>query len=558
MGWNSWDNFATTVTEAQTKAQADVMARDLKAHGWEYIVVDIQWYEPGAESHAYRDDAVLEMDGYGRLQPAPNRFPSSADGRGFTELAEYVHGQGLKFGVHLMRGIPRQAVKQNLPVLGTEVRAQDIADTSSFCPWNPDMYGVDMSKPGAQAYYDSVFDLFASWGVDYVKVDDISRPYHDHEAEIEAIRTAIDQTGRPMVLSLSPGATALSAGGHVSQHANLWRISDDFWDRWIPVHEQFARLEKWNEFRIPGAWPDADMLPFGVLELGKRRTRFTQDEQLTVMTLWSIARSPLMFGGDLTKLDPFTLSLLNNDEVIAVNQLSSGNRPLFERDELIAWIADAPDGEGKYLAVFNARDQVRSTAEHCTFASEVLSKEGTSEAAIDVELTGGDELILFIDAMLDGPAADRGVWQNPLIHFADGSSRSLTLEPWKKADSLWDSAAVRSGDDGGKAGIAAQLPARISYALPSDAIRFTATGVIESWGPGTAGTAQFIVSVGGRGEEASPLGVEIPVEIGELGFDGPVHIRDLWTGQELGEHSDVFAPLIPFRGCGLYRIQPSE
>jgi hypothetical protein len=356
MGWNSWDSFATTVTEAQTKAQADYMAAHLASHGWRYVVVDIQWYEPNATGYEYRKGAALDMDQWGRLIPAVNKFPSAASGVGFKALSEYVHGKGLKFGIHLMRGIPRQAVEKNLPVNGTNVRARDIANTASTCTWNTDMYGVDMSKPGAQAYYDSVFELIASWGVDFVKVDDISRPYHDNEREIEAIRAAIDRTGRPMVLSLSPGETALTAAEHVQRHANMWRISDDFWDTWPALHEQFARLRNWNPHRKPGTWPDADMLPFGVLEMGKRSTRFTRDEQITVMTLWSIARSPLMMGGDLTKLDDFTRGLLTNDEVIAVNQRSENNRPLFETDGFVVWTADVPGSADRYLAVFNTRD----------------------------------------------------------------------------------------------------------------------------------------------------------------------------------------------------------
>lgn len=354
LGWNSWDCFATTVTEAQTKAQADVMAEKLKAHGWQYVVVDIQWYEPKANSFNYRKDAALVVDEFGRLLPATNRFPSAANGAGFKSLSDYVHGKGLKFGIHLMRGIPRQAVRDNTLVKGTTVRARDIANTNSICTWNPDMYGVDMTKPGAQAYYDSVFELIAAWGVDYVKVDDLSRPYHANEREVEAIRKAIDRSGRPMVLSLSPGETALTAAEHVQQHANLWRISDDFWDTWPALHEQFERLRKWNPSRGPGHWPDADMLPLGVLEMGKRKTRFSRDEQFTLMTLWSIARSPLMIGADLTKLDDFTLSLLTNDAVLAVNQTSSGNRELFQRGNSIAWVADVADAKDKYLAVFNA------------------------------------------------------------------------------------------------------------------------------------------------------------------------------------------------------------
>lgn len=554
MGWNSWDNFATTLTEAQAKAQADYLAAHLKPHGWEYLVVDIQWYEPGAQSHAYREDAVLVMDGFGRLQPAPNRFPSAADGAGFQPLADYVHGLGLKFGVHLMRGIPRQAVAQNLPVLGTDVRAQDIADTHSTCPWNPDMYGAAMDRPGAQAYYDSVFALLAAWGVDYVKVDDISRPYHDHEAEIEAIHRAIDRAGRPMVLSLSPGATALTAASHVRQHANLWRISDDFWDRWLAVREQFTRLARWNEFRTPGAWPDADMLPFGVLALGKRTTRFTPDEQRTVMTLWSIARSPLMHGGDLTKTDPFTLALLTNDEVLAVNQRSAGNRPLFARDELVAWVADAPGGTDRYLAVFNTRDPVRLDAAHADHVSPTLGRDGATAAAINLDVTGGTTLFLSVESTLDGAAAHHLLWREPRLHFADGTSRSLTEQPWGHADALWDSAAVRPAGPDAPAGLAAQTPARLVYALPPGAVRFTATGLIERWGEGPAATARFLVTIGRPGNTSTDPGVPVAVSLRELGFAGAARVRDLWRREELGVFEGTFAPVIPFHGAGLYRL----
>lgn len=357
MGWNSWDSFATTVTEAQTKAEADVMAAKMKRFGWEYITVDIQWYEPNATGFEYRAGAKLVLDKWGRLLPAINRFPSAANGVGFKALADYVHAKGLKFGIHLMRGIPRQAVAENTPIKGTPYHAADIADRKRVCPWNTDMYGVDMSKPGAQAYYDSVFALIASWGVDFVKVDDMSRPYFANKAEIEAVRTAIDRTGRPMVLSLSPGETIITAADHVVLHANMWRVSDDFWDAWPAVYSQFDRLRKWAPYCGAGHFPDADMLPFGILDQGKRTTHFTPDEERTVMTLWSIARSPLIMGGDLTKLDPPTLALLTNDEVIAVDQHSRGGREIFNRDGRIAWVADADDGEGKYVALFNVRER---------------------------------------------------------------------------------------------------------------------------------------------------------------------------------------------------------
>lgn len=173
MGWNSWDCFGTTVTEEQIRRQADFMAEKLKGHGWQYIVVDIQWYQPTAKGHEYEKDARLAIDAVGRLIPAPEKFPSATNGQGFKPLANYVHSQGLKFGIHMVRGISRQAVRQNTPIKETPYHASDIADTNSLCEWNPDMFGVDLSRPGAQAYYDSLMELVAAWGVDFIKVDDL-------------------------------------------------------------------------------------------------------------------------------------------------------------------------------------------------------------------------------------------------------------------------------------------------------------------------------------------------------------------------------------------------
>ncbi len=355
MGWNSWDCYGAGVWESNVLANVDYMGQHLKAHGWDIITIDIQWYEPLAHTDAYRRGAVLEMDANGRLLPATNRFPMTAATRSFKPIADYLHAKGLRFGLHLMRGIPRQAVnRDNAPILGTSYKAGDIAKTNSICQWNTDMYGVDMSKPGAQEYYDSVFALMASWGLDYVKVDDLSSPYH--QDEIEAIRKAIDRSGRRIVLSTSPGATPVSQGEHVQTNANLWRISNDFWDNWPALYAQFARLNSWTPFRGSGHWPDADMLPLGNIRAWQTRgdwTRFTQDEQFTLMTLWCIARSPLIMGGNMPKNDEFTLSLLTNDEVLAVNQNSANNRQLFNTDSTVAWVADVPGSKDKYVALFN-------------------------------------------------------------------------------------------------------------------------------------------------------------------------------------------------------------
>jgi hypothetical protein len=237
-----------------------------------------------------------------------------------------------------------------------------------------------MSKPGAQEYYDSVFALIASWDVDFVKVDDLSRPYKDHIPEIEAIRKAIDKAGRPMVLSTSPGETPLDQGEHVMRHANMWRTSDDFWDEWRLLKPQFARCRNWAKFTARGHWPDADMLPFGAIRQQRPNgwTRFSKEEQITCMTLWSICRSPLIMGGHMPKNDEFTLSLLTNDEVIAVNQKSTNGRELFDREGLVVWVADIPDSRDKYVALFNTKDKPAGAQESGAAVKLLWSEIGLS------------------------------------------------------------------------------------------------------------------------------------------------------------------------------------
>jgi hypothetical protein len=361
MGWNSWDSYGTTVTEAQVKANADVMARDLASHGWKYIVVDIQWYGPNAQGYDYAPGAKLAMDKYGRLLPAANRFPSSTDGTGFTHLADYVHSKGLKFGIHIMRGIPRQAVEENTPIKGTQYYAGDVADKDNPCQWNPDMWGVDTTKAGAQAYYDSIAELYASWGVDFIKADDMGSHLYQ-PAEIKALSLAMRKTERSMVLSISPGPAPISEVNFFEKFTQMWRISDDFWDDWKLLKKQFDYTRDWAEFVGKNdTWPDADMLPLGKLRVtakegGGSLTKFTADEQQTVMTLWSMFRSPLIFGGDLTSIDAKTLALITNDEVLAVDQQSHGGHQALEDGTIRAWSAVAPGGKDYYVALFNLGD----------------------------------------------------------------------------------------------------------------------------------------------------------------------------------------------------------
>ncbi|PQP81431.1 alpha-galactosidase [Paenibacillus sp. PCH8] len=361
LGWNSWDCYGAAVTEDEIRGNAEYMAEHLKDFGWSFITVDIQWYEPSANSSQYHAFVPLIMDEYSRLMPAENRFPSAADGRGFKPLADYVHSLGLQFGIHIMRGIPRQAAHAATPILGTTATARDIAHTNSICPWNTDMYGVDSSKEGAQAYYDSLFELYASWSVDLVKVDDIaaSRLYDTHQPEIEMISKAIERSGRPMVLSLSPGPAPVEYSEYFAEHANMWRVTDDFWDRWPLLLDMFDRCRTWEGIPKAGCWPDCDMLPLGHIGIrsvdgggADRWTRFTPDEQLTMMSLWSIFRSPLIFGGELRDNDEWTLSLLTNREVLRMHRESYGAKEALHEGDLIVWTAGHADGSS-YVAVFN-------------------------------------------------------------------------------------------------------------------------------------------------------------------------------------------------------------
>jgi hypothetical protein len=376
MGWNSWDAYGLTIDEADFRANATVLA-GMKQYGWTYAVIDEGWYmaDPFAAKLAERK---YLWDANGILIPVEARFPSSAGGAGFKPLADWVHAQGLKFGIHIVRGIPRQVVKENLPIAGSSFHAEDAADMDSPCPWDEGNWGIKDNAAG-QAYYDSMLKLYAGWGLDYIKVDCISdHPYRP--TEIRQIAEAIRKTGRPIVLSLSPGPTKVEHAAEVAKYAQMWRITDDHWDGWTFKHEgasefpfgvrdEFDRLAEWALYVKPGNWPDADMLPEGSLTphpvLGEpRQSRLTQDEQRTEFTLWAMARSPLIFGGNLTKLDEFTRALMTNKEVVGINQRSAESGParMPKNDgEPLPWRAWYARTGGThpqtYLAVFNVSDE---------------------------------------------------------------------------------------------------------------------------------------------------------------------------------------------------------
>ena len=198
--------------------------------------------------------------------------------------------------------------------------------------------------------------------MDFVKCDDIAREYPHCQREIELISDACRACGRDMVLSLSPGPAPLEQAEHLKRYANMWRITDDFWDDWRLLRGMFERAEKWCIHAAPGHWPDADMLPIAAVRQCDNPpgwTRFTRAEQRTMTSLWAMMRSPMMIGSELTAMDDFTLSLLTNADVLAILRESWCAHPLFTRQDAAAWIAPRRDGTGVYAALFNLSDEDR-------------------------------------------------------------------------------------------------------------------------------------------------------------------------------------------------------
>jgi alpha-galactosidase len=369
MGWNSWDAYGLTITESQFRDNVNVLAKTLKPFGWQYAVIDEGWYMENPADLKTPEKVIFEVDANGRFNPVPERFPSALkDGRnqGFRALGDFVHGQGLKFGIHIVRGIPREAVKQNLPVADSHFRAKDVADMADPCPWDPTTYGVRDNAAG-QAWYDALLAQYAGWGVDFIKVDCISdHPYKP--TEIRMLHKAILKTGRPILLSLSPGPVSPSLEQELQPYAQMWRISDDFWDYWKntrhaprSLYDQFELAAAWAPYAREGTWPDADMLPLGYLgpqpgDGEARQTRLTQPEQKMMVTLWSIMRSPLIVGANLTTLDAWTTSLLTNRDVLNVNQFAHSQRQVAREGNTVVWTAEGRNGI-RYLAIFNLNDK---------------------------------------------------------------------------------------------------------------------------------------------------------------------------------------------------------
>jgi hypothetical protein len=604
MGWNSWDCYGPTVVENEVKANADYMAKYLKKSGWQYIVVDIRWYVENDKAGGYNQtNPIYTLDEYGRLTPAVNRFPSAANGVGFKSLAGYVHGKGLKFGIHVMRGIPVIAVKNNTPILGSNAKAQDIYTTEGQCGWLRDMYTVVAGKDGAQEYYNSLYKLYASWGVDFIKVDDLS----GRTSEIEMVRKAIDNCGRPIVLSISPGGDRPEAAEFLKNNVNMWRTANDFWDNWPQLKNQFATLVSWESLGGPGYYPDGDILPLGKIGLRAERgeprnSGFTKDEQYTLMSLFAIFGSPLMFGGDLPSNDEFTLSLITNKDVLNVNQHNINHKQIFNDNDLIAWTAYDPKTGDKYLALFNAKDQKAIDADKAVWKSELITQESPEQSVdIDIDITGAKKLYLVATYDDGGRFASHNCdWIEPKLAGPKGSI-NLTDLKWVKASAGRGEPVINKTARGGKLtvagkeynnGISANATSIIEYDLPEGVTRFKAKAGLDNGttgrggfpgmggpnsqgaasqgqGPGTgtqgqgqgpntqvrrANTAKFLVFVEDPAGPVPPDATEISVKFEQLGLTGTHTVKNLWTGKTLGKFTDEFTQSINRHGAGLYRI----
>ena len=448
MGWNSWDCYYSSVTENEVMQNAQYLVdNDLVRHGWEYVVIDIRWYcnHPSLGGGWYNQNGTQDyvLDEYGRYLPSPTRFPSCmVDGvnRGFKPLADKLHSMGLKLGIHLMRGVPKVVVGSKYKLKSSEGTPWTSVynGTTSPCGWLGDNLRVRDNQYG-QLYYNSIMDLYAEWGVDFLKIDDLSRPFYTDE--IRMIRRAIDQTGRPIVLSLSPGKTQFQYADACLQYANMWRMMDDLWDNWSAIDAVFPEADFWSQVSRPGNYADCDMLPLGhiaatIADPGYTNgdaghwTNLTQNEQLTMMTLWGICHSPLFFGGEMTKNDAFTLSLLTNEEYHRMHKYGVDAHQVMADDDngRVVWTSTDPQTGNRYLALFQ-RDNTRwILGQKALYRSETVAYT-TDRHAVDVDIEwpeGSKTLVLVVDDGGDNFNYDHGDWINPTLILRDGTEVPLT------------------------------------------------------------------------------------------------------------------------------------
>ena len=534
MGWNSWDCYYSSANEKVVMDNARYIAeKGLDEYGWEYVVLDIRWYANhpslGGGNYNQRGDQDCVLDEYGRYLPSPSRFPSCmVDGvnQGFKAMADSIHRMGLKFGIHIMRGLPKYILNNPsaYKLKGSESTpwSQVYTNTTPECTWLKDNLTIQNNEAG-QLYYNSIFDLYAEWGVDFIKIDDLSRPFHTDE--IRMIRKAIDQTGRPIVLSLSPGKTQFEYAQDCLDNANMWRMMDDLWDTWSGVDLVFREAAEWAQYARPGNYADCDMLPLGHIAatIGDpgycsadkgHWTNLTQDEQYTVMTLWGICHSPLFFGGDMTKNDDFTNSLLTNEEYHQMHKYGVEAHEVSTNEDNghTVWTSIDPATGNRYLALFNRATTRWVEGSKALYCSETVAYT-TDGHAVEVDIKWPEEskqLVLVVDDGGDNYNYDHGDWINPTLVLADGSeveltgkylTRTYTASYFKRVNEN------KNVDHGGamkvlgqtyERGFSTDANAALFFTIPDDmeVVRFKALAAADDSGIGQTGsttTLRFMV-----------------------------------------------------------------
>jgi hypothetical protein len=354
LGWSSWSLTGNKVSgygnswlnAAHVEAQSDAMHQKLQSHGFAYINLDAYWYQVSS--------GVFGVDSYGRWTPDTTRFPDLA------AVGKYVHNNGQKFGLYLVPGIPKNAVDQNTPIQGTSCHAKDITvqpltDGNHF----KNTYKIDYSKSCAQSYINSMASQLHSWGADFLKLDGVAPGSavagYDTRADVEAYAKALKPYNIWLALSSSVDIANISTW---KANANSWRIEGDVecysacspaaLTIWSKIAHRFSDAPQWAQYAGSGGWNDLDSLDVG----NGSMDGITNDERQTTTTLWAITAAPLYTGDDITKLDSYGLSLLTNDEVIAVDQAGKPATPISQSSNQQVWKVKNADGSYT-VALFN-------------------------------------------------------------------------------------------------------------------------------------------------------------------------------------------------------------
>lgn len=355
LGWSSFSQQTLEpdfLTQANMVRQSDALrSSGLQAHGFDYINLDSGW-QGG-------------FDANGRPTPNLSTFPDIA------ALIAHIHQNGQKAGIYWIPGVEEPAVTANSPILGTSYHIRDIlavpytaGNAFGGAGTSPYHYKIDFSKPGAQAYIDSVVALFASWGVDFIKLDGVTPGSYsdnldiDNRTDVAAWSKAIAKSGRPIWLTVS-WALDKDYLGVWQQFSNARRIDDDVecegrcstLTNWPRIYKRFRDLPGWQDAAGPSlGWNDLDTLDVGDGSLDG----LSHAEKRSATTLWAMANAPIYLGGDLTRLDPFGKKLVTNDEVLAVDQSAKPAQQVLGGDQPV-WVSDLGDGD-YYVAIFNMND----------------------------------------------------------------------------------------------------------------------------------------------------------------------------------------------------------